>query len=108
RKLVLWPFNLDEVEAAQGNGFPLNGTGQKPPVGGGAREFIYVASPASPVLKSLEPVQLSADASDRAEATVVLRGSGFTRASVVLVGRDPLEENVLRKPPLAIAPKYLY
>ena len=29
RKLVLWPFNLDEVEAAQGNGLPLNGTEQK-------------------------------------------------------------------------------
>jgi hypothetical protein len=86
---------------------PLNGTEQKTPVGGGAQEIIYVASPASPVLKGLEPVQLSADASDRAEATVVLYGSGFTRASVVLVGRDPLEENVLRNPPLVIAPKYL-
>jgi len=109
RKLVLWPFNLDEVEAAQGNGLPLNGTEQKTPVGGGAQEIIYVASPASPLLTRLEPVQLAADASDRAEATVVLHGSGFTRASVVLVGRDPLEDedNVLRKPPLAIAPKYL-
>jgi hypothetical protein len=107
RKLVLWPFNLDDVEAAQGNGLPLNGTEQKTPVGGGAQEIIYVASPASPVLKSLEPVQLSADASDRAEARVVLHGSGFTRASLALVGRDPLEENVLRNPPLVIAPKYL-
>jgi len=107
RKLVLWPFNLDEVEAAQGNGLPLNGTEQKTPVGGGAQEIIYVASPVSPILKSLEPVQLSADASDRAEATVVLHGSEFTRASVVLVGRDPLEENVLRNQPLVIAPKYL-
>jgi hypothetical protein len=107
RKLVLWPFNLDEVEAAQRNGLPLNGTEQKTPVGGGAQEIIYVANASSPVLTSLEPAQLSADASDRAEAKVVLHGSGFTRASAVLVGRDPLEENVLRYPPLVIAPKYL-
>jgi hypothetical protein len=107
RKLVLWPFNLDEVEAAQGNGLPLNGTEQRTPVGGGAQEIVYVASDASPVLTRLDPPQLSADASERAEAKVVLHGSGFTRASVVLVGPDPFEENVLRKPPLVISPKYL-
>lgn len=106
-KLVLWPFNLDEVEAAQGNGLPLNGTEQKTPAGGGTQEIIYVASGASPALTRLDPPQLSADASDRAEAKVVLHGSGFTRASVVLVGRDPFEENVLRNPPLAISPNYL-
>jgi hypothetical protein len=107
RKLVLWPFNLDEVEAAQGNGLPLNGTEQKTPVGGGAQEIIYVASGASPVLTRLDPPQLSADASDRAEAKVVLHGSGFTRASLVLVGRDPFEENGLRNPPSVISPSYL-
>jgi hypothetical protein len=107
RKLVLWPFNLDEVEAAQGNGLPLNGTEQKTPVGGGTQEIVYVASDASPVLIRLDPPQLFADASERAEAKVLLRGSGFTRASVVLVGPDPFEENVLRKPPLVISPKYL-
>lgn len=106
RKLVLWPFNLDEVEAAQGNGLPLNGTEQKTPVGGGAQEIIYVAGGASPALTRLDPPQLSADSSDRAEAKVVLHGKGFTSASVVLVGRDP-EENVLRNPPLEISPKYL-
>src|SRR6202021_2296033 len=84
RKLVLWPFNLDEVEAAQGNGLPLNGTEQKAPVGGGAQEIVYVASDASPVLSRLEPPQLFADASERAEAKVLLRGSGFPRPSVVL------------------------
>ena len=106
-KLVLWPFNLDEVEAAQGNGLPLNGTEQKTPVGGGVQEILYVASSASPVLKSLEPAQLSADAADRAEAKVVLHGGGFTPASVVLAGRDPLEQNPLRNPPLIFASKYL-
>jgi hypothetical protein len=106
RKLVLRPFNLDEVEAAQGNGLPLNGTEQKTPVGGGAQQIIYVASSASPVLTRLDPPQLSADASDRAEAKVVLHGNGFTRASVVLVGRDPFEEDVSRNPPLVISPKY--
>ncbi|MGB9242290.1 MAG: hypothetical protein WCC03_02980 [Candidatus Acidiferrales bacterium] len=106
-KLVLWPFNLDEVEEAQGNGLPLNGTEQKTPVGGGAQTIIYVASGASPVLTRLDPPQLSADASDRVEAKVVLHGGGFTRASVVLVGRDPFEENVSRNPPLVISPKYL-
>ena len=106
-KLVLWPFNLDEVDAAQGNGLPLNGTEQKTPVGGGTQEIVYVASGASPVLTRLDPPQLSADASDQAEAKVVLRGSGFTRASVVLVGRDPFEENVLRNPQLVISPTYL-
>jgi hypothetical protein len=107
RKLVLWPFNLDEVEAAQGNGLPLNGTEQKTPVGGGAQEIVYVASDTSPVLTRLDPPQLSADASDRAEAKLVLHGSGFTRASVVLVGRDPFEEDVSPNPPLVIPPKYL-
>jgi hypothetical protein len=107
RKLVLWPFNLDEVETAQGNGLPLNGTEQRTPVGGGTQEIIYVASPASPVLKSLEPAQLSADASDQTEAKVILHGSGLVRTSEVLIGRDPLDENVLRNPPLVIAPKYL-
>ncbi len=106
-KLVLWPFNLDEVEEAQGNGLPLNGTEQKTPVGGGAQKIIYVASGASPVLTRLDPAQLSADASDRAEAKVVLHGGGFTSASVVLVGRDPFEENVSRNPRLVISPKYL-
>jgi hypothetical protein len=61
----------------------------------------------SPVLRSLEPPQLSANASDRAEAKVVVRGSGFTRASEVLVGRDPFGESILRNPPLVMAPKYL-
>ena len=107
RKLVLWPFNLDEVEAAQGNGLPLNGTEQKTPVGGGAQEMIYVASSSSPELTRLDPLQLPADAGDRDEAKVVLHGSGFTRASVVLVGSDPFEENVLRNPPLLVSPKYL-
>jgi hypothetical protein len=107
RKLVLWPFNLDEVEKAQGNGLPLNGAEQKTPVGGGAHEILYVANAASPTLTSLEPTQLSADASDRAEAKVILHGRGFTRASVVLIGSDPLGENVLRTPPLVITPKYL-
>ncbi len=107
RKLVLWPFNLDEVEAAQGNGLPLNGTEQKTPVGGGAQQVLYVASSASPVLRSLEPRQLSADAADRTEAKVVLHGGGFTRSSEVLVGRDPFEENPLRKPPLVITSRYL-
>jgi hypothetical protein len=107
RKLVLWPFNLDEVEAAQGNGLPLNGTEQKTPVGGGAQEILYVASSASPVLRNLEPEQLSADAADRTDAKVVLHGSGFTRASVVLVGRDPLEDNPLGNPPSVIASGYL-
>jgi hypothetical protein len=107
RKLILWPFNLDEVEAAQSNGLPLNGTEQKTPVGGGTQEVVYVASDTSPVLTRVDPLQLSADASDRAEAKVVLHGSGFTPASVVLVGPDPFEENVLRKPPLVISPKYL-
>lgn len=107
RKLVLWPFNLDEVEAAQGNGLPLNGTEQKAPVGGGVQEILYVASSASPVLKDLAPGQLSADAADRTEARVVLHGGGFAPASVVLVGRDPLEENPVRNPPLVLASKYL-
>jgi hypothetical protein len=106
-KLVLWPFNLDEVEAAQGNGLPLNGTEQKTPAGGGAQEILYVASSASPVLKNLEPAQLSADAADRTEAKVLLHGGGFTRASVVLAGRDPLEESPLYNPPLILASKYL-
>ncbi|MFY9732635.1 MAG: hypothetical protein WAK24_18660 [Candidatus Acidiferrales bacterium] len=103
RKLVLWPFNLDEVEAAQGNGLPLNGTEQKTPVGGGAREILYVVSSSSPVLRNLEPAQLSADAADRIEAKVILRGEGFTLASMVLVGRDPLEDN----PSVVIASRYV-
>jgi hypothetical protein len=107
RKLVLWPFNLDEVEAAQGNGLPLNGTEQKAPIGGGAQEILYVASSASPVLRNLEPAQLSADASDRTEAKVVLHGGGFTPSSVVLVGHDPFAENPLRTPPLIVTSKYL-
>ena len=107
RKLILWPFNLDEVEAAQGNGLPLNGTEQKTPIGGGTQEVVYVASDTSPVLARVEPPQLSADASDRAEAKLVLHGSGFTPASVVLVGPDPFEENISRNPPLVISPKYL-
>ena len=107
RKLVLWPFNLDEVEAAQSNGLPLNGTEQKTPVGGGGQKILYVAGSASPVLKNIEPGQLSADAADRAEAEVVLHGGGFTPASVVLVGHDPLEENPVRNPPLVLASKYL-
>ena len=105
RKLVLWPFNLDEVEAAQGNGLPLNGTEQKTPVGGGAQEILYVANSASPTLRSLEPGQLSADAADRTEAKVVLHGGGFTPSSVVLVGRDPFEVDPLRNPPLEITSK---
>jgi hypothetical protein len=107
RKLVLWPFNLDEVEAAQGNGLPLNGTEQKTPVGGGAQEILYVANSASPALRSLEPGQLSGDAADRTEAKVVLHGGGFTRSSMVLIGRDPFEVDPLRNPPLVIASKYL-
>jgi len=107
RKLVLWPFNLDEVDKAQGNGLPLNGTEQKTPEGGGSREIIYIASPASPTLKSVEPARLSADASDGAAAPVVLHGSGFTRVSEVLIGRDPFEDNVLQTAPIVIAPKYL-
>jgi hypothetical protein len=107
RKLVLWPFNLDEVEAAQGNGLPLNGTEQKTPMGGGAQEVLYVASSASPVLRSPEPGQLSADAADRTEAKVILRGGGFTPSSVVLAGRDPFEENPLRNPPSVVTSRYL-
>ncbi len=94
-KLVLWPFNLDEVEAAQGNGLPLNGTEQKTPVGGGAQKILYVANSASPTLRSLEPGQLSADAADRTEAKVVLHGGGFTRSSVVLVDAIPSKKILL-------------
>ncbi|MGA8145483.1 MAG: hypothetical protein WB987_16465 [Candidatus Acidiferrales bacterium] len=107
RKLVLWPLNLDEVEAAQGNGLPLNGTEQKAPLGGGAQEIVYVASPAGPVLTSIEPAHLAADASDKNEATVTLHGTGFTRASAVVIGRDPLEDNILRTPPLVLTPKFI-
>jgi hypothetical protein len=107
RELVLWPFNLDEVESAQGNGLPLNGTEQKTPLGGGTREIVYVASPTSPVLTGLDPAQLAANASDRAEATVMLRGSGFTRSSSVVAGRDPLEDNVLNNPPLILKPRFI-
>ena len=107
RKLVLWPFNLDEVEAAQSNGLPLDGTEQKTPAGGGAQEILYVASPASPVLMRTEPARLAADASDKSDAVVLLHGSGFTRASVVVVGPDPLEKNVLRRTPLVLTPKYI-
>lgn len=106
RKLALWPFNLDELERAQGNGLPLNGTEQKTP-SGGAQEILYVASPASPTLTRLEPDHLAADASDKTEAVVVLHGSGFTRASVVVVGRDPLEANVLRSTPLVLSSKFI-
>ena len=107
RKLVLWPFSLDEVEAAQNNGLPLNGTEQKAPLGGGAQEVLYVANPASPVLSGVEPAQLGANASDHGDSTVTLRGSGFTRSSRVAIGRDPLEANPLRNPPLVLAPRYI-
>jgi hypothetical protein len=107
RKLVLWPFNLDEIEAAQSNGLPLNGTEQKTPLGGGVQKILYVANSSSPVLRSLEPGQLSADAADRTEAKVVLHGGGFTRSSVVLLGPDPFEVDPLRNPPLVIASKYV-
>jgi hypothetical protein len=107
RKLVLWPFNLDEVEGAQGNGLPLNGTEQKTPVGGGAQEILYVASSASPILRRPEPGQLSADAADRTEAKVILHGGGFTPSSVVLTGRDPFEENPLGNPPSVVTSRYL-
>jgi hypothetical protein len=76
-------------------------------VGGGAQKILYVANAASPVLRSLEPGQLSADAADRSEAKVVLHGGGFTRASVVLLGPDPFEVDPLRNPPLVIASKYV-
>ena len=107
RKLVLWPLNLDETESAEGNGLALNGTEQKTPLGGGAQEIIYIASPASPVLSKLEPDRLSADASDRAEAKVLLRGNGFTTRSQVILGLDPLESSVLRNPPLVLIPKFV-
>ena len=107
RELVLWPFNLDEVESAQGNGLPLNGTEQKTPLGGGTHEIIYVASPASPVLSGIEPSKLLADASDRAEVAVMLKGTGFTRSSSVVIGRDPLEENPHRNPPLVLKPRFI-
>jgi hypothetical protein len=85
----------------------LNGTEQKTPVGGGAQEILYVASSASPVLRSPEPRQLSADAADRAEAKVILHGGGFTPSSVVLAGRDPFEENPLRNPSSLVTSRYL-
>ncbi|MGH9747562.1 MAG: hypothetical protein ACRD59_15815 [Candidatus Acidiferrales bacterium] len=107
RKLVLRPFNLDEVEAAQGNGLPLNGTEQKAPAGGGAHEIIYVAAPASPVLTSVEPSRLAANASERQEATVVLHGSGFTAKSEVVLGVDPLASSASLHPPLVVASKFV-
>ena len=107
RKLVLWPFSLDGIEAAQASGLSLNGTEQKTPKGGGAQEIVYVASSASPILAKLEPEQLSAEASDRAEAVVVLHGSGFTRTSLVLIGRDPLRGDSPPGSRVVIAPKFL-
>jgi hypothetical protein len=107
RKLVLWPFNLDEVEAAQGNGLPLNGTEQKTPVGGGTREIIYVAAPASPRLTSVEPTKLAANASEHQEATVMLRGSGFTAKSEVVLGRDPLAKSASPNPSVVLAPRVI-
>jgi len=107
RKLVLWPFNLDEVETAQGNGLPLNGTEQKTPVGGGAHEIIYVAAPASPKLTSVEPPQLAANASEHQEATVMLRGSGFTAKSEVVLGRDPLGNSASANPSIILTSKFI-
>lgn len=104
RKLVLWPFNLNEVDTAEGNGLPLNGTEQKAPVGGGHQAILYVANPASPVLSDIQPVQLPADAS---EAAVVLHGKGFTRTSVVVVGPDPLGDETSRSSPLLLTPKFV-
>ena len=106
RKLVLWPFSLDEADAAQRNGLPLNGTEQKPPVGGGSQEIIFVASPSSPALSELEPGRLAADDSGHGEALVTLRGSGFSSSSLVLIGRSPLAFGALDAP-ISIAPKYL-
>jgi hypothetical protein len=107
RKLVLWPFNLDEVETAQSNGLPLNGTEQRTPIGGGTREIIYVAAPASPKLTSVEPTHLAANASEHQEATVILRGSGFTAKSEVVLGRDPLGNSASANPPVVLAPKFI-
>ena len=103
RKLVLCPFNLDEAEAAQANGLPLNGTEQKAPAGGGHRAILYIANSASPVLSDIQPAQLPADAS---EAVLVLHGKGFTRTSVVVVGPDPLEDETSRSS-LLLTPKFV-
>ena len=104
RKLVLWPFNLNEAEAAQANGLPLNGTEQKAPAGGGLQSLIYVANSASPALSAVRPEQLPADAS---EAAVVLHGKGFTRTSVAVLGPDPLGDETSRSAPLALTPKFI-
>jgi hypothetical protein len=104
-KLVLWPLNLDEADSAEGNGLALNGTEQKTPLGGGSPQIVYVAGATSPLLNKVEPETLPADASDRNEAKVLLRGSGFTQKSQVVIGLDPLESSVLRAPPLVLAPK---
>jgi hypothetical protein len=104
-KLVLWPLNLDETDSAEGNGLALNGTEQKTPLGGGTPQIVYVAGATSPTLNKVEPETLAADASDRNNAKVVLRGSGFTQKSEVIIGLDPLESNVLRAPALVLAPK---
>jgi hypothetical protein len=104
RRLVLWPFNLDEVDAAQANGLPLNGTEQKTPAGGGHQAILYVANSASPALSGVQPAQLPADTS---EAVVVLHGKGFTRSSVVVVGLDPLGDESSRSSPLVLTPKFV-
>jgi len=106
-KLVLWPLNLDETDSAEGNGLALNGTEQKTPLGGGSPQIVYVAGGTSPALNKVEPETLPADASDRNDAKVLLRGSGFTAKSQVVIGLDPLEINVLRAPPLVLTPKFV-
>jgi hypothetical protein len=107
RKLVLWPFNLDEVEAAQSNGLPLNGTEQKTPVGGGDHEVVYVAGPASPGLSKVESAELPADASEQHEAKAILHGSGFTPKSEVILGRDPLGDNATSGGTTVLTPKFI-
>jgi hypothetical protein len=104
-RLLLWPLNLDETDSAEGNGLALNGTEQKTPLGGGSPQVVYVAGATSPTLNKVEPETLPADASDLNDAKVLLRGSGFTQKSQVVIGLDPLESNILRAPPLVLAPK---
>jgi hypothetical protein len=76
-------------------------------VGGGVREIVYVAAAASPKLTSIEPAQLAANDSEHQEATVMLRGSGFTAKSEVVLGRDPLGNNTSADPALVLAPKFI-